>query len=150
MRLLSTLAASALAASSMFSVAVAAPIVDQSGVRQATANFASVEEAQYPYPYPYAGGYPYPYAGGYWGGKSLLLVWERLARPRLVLVRLCVAPRLRLGRPLGLGLGPWLGPWLGWARRLWRTWWASPLSSHAPPREAPRAHDLECCSTADL
>ncbi len=65
MRLLSTLAATALTASSLFSVAVAAPLADQSSIGQATASFAPIERAQYPYPYgyyyPYAGARPYPW-----------------------------------------------------------------------------------------
>src|SRR5579872_5877170 len=62
-----------------------------------------------------------PAAGAVWrlllGWSSLLLVLRRLARSGLVLVRLSLASRLRLGRPLGLerldrsrrglvGLGP--------------------------------------------
>ena len=37
-----------------------------------------------------------------WGGIQLVLVSVRLARPRLVLVRLRMGQRLRLGRPLRL------------------------------------------------
>ncbi|MHB8886740.1 MAG: hypothetical protein ACYC5H_16985 [Methylovirgula sp.] len=47
MRLLSTLAASALIAGSTFSVVVAAPIADQTAIHQATTDFAPVQNVQY-------------------------------------------------------------------------------------------------------
>ncbi len=47
MRFLSTVAAAALTASSMFSVAVAAPIADQTAVQQATATFAPIQKTQF-------------------------------------------------------------------------------------------------------
>ncbi len=51
MRLLSTLAAGVLAASTLVSAAVAAPIANQSAQSQATATFAPIEKTQYYYPY---------------------------------------------------------------------------------------------------
>ncbi|MHB8886741.1 MAG: hypothetical protein ACYC5H_16990 [Methylovirgula sp.] len=104
MRLLSTLAAGALAASSMFSIAVAAPTTDQSGMQQATPNFALIEQAQYVNPYPYTGGYwggnPYCWYGNAWRGPGWYqcgYAWRR-------------------------GFG-WGGPWgWGWGRGWGRGW----------------------------
>lgn len=47
MRLLSTLAGRASTASSLFSVAVAAPIADQAAMHQATADFALVQKTRF-------------------------------------------------------------------------------------------------------
>jgi hypothetical protein len=60
---------------------------------------------------------------------ALLLVWLGLERSGLVLVRLRLASRLRLGRSFGL---EWLAAWRIWrARRIWRT--SRPFRRRASP-----------------
>jgi hypothetical protein len=61
MRLLATLAASVMTASTMVTVAAAAPIADQSAIQRATETLRGVEKTQYYYPY--AGRTPYSYGG---------------------------------------------------------------------------------------
>jgi hypothetical protein len=94
-----------LTASSIVSVAVAAPIADQSGVQQATASIAAVEKAQYPYPYPganpyYYNGYNYCWYPNGWRGPGWY--W--------------------CGYAWRSGYG-WGGPWAwGWGRGWGRGW----------------------------
>ena len=65
MRLLSTLAAGALAASSMVSIAVAAPISDQTAVQQMTQSFAPIEKTQF-----FFGGRNYCFYASGWRGPG--------------------------------------------------------------------------------
>jgi hypothetical protein len=95
MRLLSTLAASALVASSVFSAAIAAPMMDQTAVQQATSAFAPIEKTQFLwggrnycwYPDGWHGpGYywcGYAYRRGFgWGGGPGWHGWGRGGRGR--------------------------------------------------------------------
>src|SRR6185437_691179 len=100
MRPVSTLAAIALAASSMVSIAAAAPLADPGTAFQTTPT-SPIENVQY-----------YPYTGGYWGGNPYCWYGTGWRGPGWYWC----------GYAWRRGYG-WGGPWAwGWGRGCGRGW----------------------------